>query len=128
VGFAVPVDTVKKIVPQIIASGKVTRPDIGGVSFVRDEVARRAKVEGAIILEVTRGSRAYEMGLRGLYRDNYGRLLYRDVITGIDLMKIRSYDDLFAALDGYKISDMVTLTVEREGKTRTIEIRLVGTD
>jgi S1-C subfamily serine protease len=128
VGFAVPVDTVKKVVPQLIQSGKVTRPDLGGVSFVQDEVARRAKVEGAVVLEVTRGSRAYGLGLRGLTRDNYGRLRIRDVITAIDQMKIKSYDDLFAALDGYKIGDTVTLTVEREGESRQIKIQLVGND
>jgi len=128
VGFAVPVDTVKKVVPQIIQFGKVTRPDIGGVSFVRDEAARRAKVEGAVVLEVTRSSRPYGLGLRGLYRDSYGRLRIRDVITAIDQMKIKSYDDLFAALDGYKIGDSVTLTVERDGESRPIKIQLVGND
>jgi len=128
VGFAVPVDTVKKVVPQIIRFGKVTRPDIGGTQFVRDEVARRAKVEGAVVLEVTRGSRAYDAGLRGLTRDRYGRLLIRDVITAIDQMKIKSYDDLFAALDGYKVGDTVTLTVEREGESRPVKIQLVGND
>jgi S1-C subfamily serine protease len=128
VGFAVPVDTVKKIVPQIIEYGKVIRPDIGGVSFVRDEVARRARIEGAVILEVTQGTRAYNLGLRGLARDNFGRLLIRDVITAIDAMKVASWDDLFTALDGYKIGDRVTLTVEREGKSRKVEIALVGTD
>jgi S1-C subfamily serine protease len=128
VGFAVPVDTVKKVVPQLIQFGKVTRPDLGGVSFVRDEVARRSKVEGGVVLEVTRGSRAYGLGLRGLSRDSFGRLLIRDVITAIDQMKIKSYDDLFAALDGYKIGDTVTLTIEREGESRQIKIQLVGND
>jgi S1-C subfamily serine protease len=127
-GFAIPVDTIRKIVPQIIQFGKVIRPDVGGVQFVRDEVARRTKIEGAVILQVARDSRAYDLGLRGLYRDNYGRLLIRDVVTAIDLMKIKSYDDLFTALDGYKIGDTVTLTVTREDKTRKVTIQLVGTD
>jgi S1-C subfamily serine protease len=128
VGFAVPVDTVKKVVPQIIQFGKVIRPDIGGVSFVRDEVARRSRIEGAVVMEVDRDSRAYATGLRGLTRDAFGRLLIRDVITAIDAMKIKSWDDLFTALDGYKIGDTVTLTVEREGKSRRVEIVLVGID
>ena len=127
VGFALPVDTVRKIVPQIIQFGKVTRPDLG-VTFVRDEIARRAGVEGAVILEVNRATRAYDAGLRGLYRDNYGRLLIRDVITAIDSVKIKSYDDLFTALDNYKIGDTVALTVEREGKARRVDVQLVGTD
>jgi S1-C subfamily serine protease len=128
VGFAVPVDTVKTVVPQIIQFGKVIRPDIGGVSFVRDEVARRSRIEGAVVMEVDRDSRAYATGLRGLTRDAFGRLLIRDVITAIDAMKIKSWDDLFTALDGYKIGDTVTLTVEREGTSRKVEIELVGTD
>ncbi|MGZ5424701.1 MAG: PDZ domain-containing protein, partial [Candidatus Aminicenantales bacterium] len=117
-----------KIVPQLIQSGKVTRPDIGGVQFVRDEVAQRAGIAGAVVLEVSKGTSAYDQGLRGLYRDNFGRLLIRDVVTGIDVAKIKSYDDLFAALDGYKIGDTVTLTVEREGKARKVAIQLVGSD
>jgi len=128
VGFAVPVDAVHKVVPQIIRFGKVIRPDLGGISFVRDEVARRAKVEGAVVLEVTRETRAYELGLRGLNRDRFGRLLIRDVIVAIDQMKVKSYDDLFAALDGYKIGDTVTLAVERQGETRQVRVQLTGTD
>ena len=127
-GFAVPVDTIRKIVPQLIESGKVTRPDLGGVSFVRDEVARRAGIEGAVVLEVAPSSRAHDQGLRGVYRDNYGRLLIRDVITGIDGSKVKSYDDLFSALDAHKIGDTVSLEVLRESKTRTVRMQLVGTD
>ena len=128
VGFAVPVDTVRKIVPQIIEFGKVIRPDLGGISFVRDEVARRAKIEGAVVLEVSRASRAYGLGIRGLTRDRFGRLLIRDVVKAVDATPIGSYDDLFAALDGYRIGDTVTLTLEREGETRKVAIELVGTD
>ena len=126
VGFALPVDLIRKIVPQIIQFGKVIRPDLGGVEFVRDEVAQRAGITGAVILEVAQASQAYQMGLRGLQRDAFGRLLVRDVVTGIDGSKIKSYDDLFNALDGYKIGDTVTLTVEREGKARTVKIELTG--
>ncbi|MEN6560782.1 MAG: trypsin-like peptidase domain-containing protein [Acidobacteriota bacterium] len=128
VGFAVPVDAIRKIVPQLIESGRVTRPDIGGVSFVRDEVAQRAGIEGAVVLEVARSSRAYDLGLRGVYRDSFGRLLIRDVITGIDGTKVKSFDDLFAALDIHKIGDSVALTVLREGKTRTVTMQLVSND
>jgi len=126
-GFAVPVDTVKKIVPQIIQFGKVTGPGLG-VSFVRDEVARRARVTGAVILEVPRDSEAYELGLRGLSRDSRGRLFIRDVVVALDEMKIASYDDLYNALDGYKIGDKVTLTVDRDGQVRKVRMALVKSD
>jgi S1-C subfamily serine protease len=129
VGFAVPVDTIRKIVPQIIQFGKVTGPGLGdGVIFVNDEYARRAGVRGAVIREVPRGSTAYDAGLRGLSRDNRGRLFIGDVIVGIDGTKIASYDDLYNALDGYKIGDSVTLTVDQDGKVRKVRIVLVKSD
>jgi S1-C subfamily serine protease len=126
-GFAVPVDTVGKIVPQIIQFGKVTGPGLG-FSFVRDEYARRAEVKGAVVLEVPRDAQAYDLGLRGLTRDNRGRLFIRDVVVGIDEMKVGSYDDLYNAFDGYKIGDTVTLSVDRDGQVRKVRIVLVKSD
>ena len=128
VGFAVPVDLIRKIIPQIIQFGKVTRPGIGGVSFVPDEYASRSGTAGAIIRDVPRDSQAYGLGLRGLTRDAFGRLYIRDVITAIDGTKVKSYDDFFGALDNYKIGDTVSLTVERDGKARKLRIALVGID
>ncbi len=128
VGFAVPVDTIKAIVPQIIQYGKVTHPGIGGITFVPDEYARRSRIEGVIIRDVPHTSQAYELGLRGLTRDAFGRVFARDIITGVDAAKVKSYDDLFTALDNYKIGQTVTLTVEREGKSRKVQIRLAGID
>jgi S1-C subfamily serine protease len=128
VGFAVPVDTIKAIVPQIIQFGKVTHPGIGGITFLPDEYARRAGIEGVIIRGVPRNSQAYELGLRGLTRDSFGRLYARDVITTVDGTTVKSYDDLFTVLDNYKIGDTVTLTVERDGKSRKVKIRLAGID
>jgi S1-C subfamily serine protease len=127
-GFAVPVDLIKKIVPEIIQFGKVTRPGVGGITFVPDEYASRAGTEGAIIRDVPRDTQAYGLGLRGLGRDSYGRLYIRDVITAIEGTKVKSYDDFFSALDNFKIGETVTLTVERDGKSRKVQIRLVGTD
>ncbi len=128
VGFALPVDMIRKIVPEIIQFGKVTHPGIGGIRFVPDEYSRQAGIEGAAIYDVPRSSQAYELGLRGLGRDAFGRYLIRDVITAVDGTKVKSYDDLFTALDSYKIGDTVKLTVDRSGKARTLEIQLVGID
>ena len=127
VGFAVPVDTIKKIVPEIIRFGKVTRPGLG-VSYLRDEYLQRLGIEGVALLEVPRGSAAAQAGLEGLYRDRTGRLLLGDVIKAIDRKPVRSYDDLYTALEDNKIGDTVTLTVERGDRTREVKLRLVRTD
>lgn len=127
IGFAVPADTIKKIVPQLIKFGKVIRPGIG-VSFLGDEYARRYGIEGAVIIEVPRSSEAHRAGIRGIGRDRYGRLYVGDVLVGIDNIKISSYDDLYNALDSYRIGDTVTLTLERNDKRRKIKFGLVKAD
>jgi len=124
IGFAVPVDTVKKIVPEIIRYGRVSRPGLG-VSFLPDQYARRSRVEGAVIMEVQPGTAAAEAGLRGLSRDRFGRWLINDIVTAVDRTPVKTYDDLFSALENYKVGDIVTLTVERAGKARPVRFTLV---
>jgi len=124
IGFAVPVDTIKKIVPEIIRFGKVTRPGLG-VSFLEDRYARRAGVEGVILYEVPEDGAAFREGLRGLGRNRQGRLYIRDVITAIDETPIRSYDDLYTALDVRRIGETVTLTIVRDDKERKVRLTLV---
>ena len=121
-GFAVPVDTIKKIVPQLIRFGKVTKPGLP-FSVLTDEQAQRFGVDisGVAIIQAPAGS-----SLRGFSRDSRGYMYIGDIITAIDQTKVRSYDDLYSALENYKIGDSVTLTVEREGKSRRVQIKLVS--
>ena len=127
IGFAVPVDTIKKIVPQIIRFGKVIRPGIG-VSMLSDAYASRLNIKGVVILEVPRNSDAFRAGLRGLDRDQHGQLYIRDIIIGIDNKRIDSYDDLYNILDNYRIGDRILLTVRRGEKQRQVRLRLVEID
>ncbi|MCX6565186.1 MAG: trypsin-like peptidase domain-containing protein [Candidatus Aminicenantes bacterium] len=124
VGFAVPVDTIAKVVPELIVYGRVVRPGLG-VSFLDDAYARRAGFEGVVLLEVPAGTPAYEAGLRGLSQDRFGRRFINDVITAVDRTPIKSYDDLFSILENHKIGDVVTLTVERDEKVRPVRFTLV---
>jgi len=127
IGFAVPVDTINKIVPEIIQYGRVVRPGLG-VSLLVDRYARRLGIEGAVIMEVPRSSGAYRLGLRGLERDRQGRWFVRDIIVAVDDTDVSSYDDLYNTLEGYRIGDAVTLTIKRGDERRTLKIRLVSVD
>jgi len=120
VGFAVPVDIIKRIVPEIIKTGRVSRPGLG-VTYVPDEYARQSRIEGAVIMEVPRG----ESELRGLTQDRFRRVLVGAIIVAIDGTSVKSYDDLFTALESHKIGDRVTLTVERNNQRRKIARTLV---
>ncbi|MDI6848664.1 MAG: trypsin-like peptidase domain-containing protein [Candidatus Saccharicenans sp.] len=127
IGFAIPVDTIKKIVPQIIQYGRVMRPGLG-LTLLADRYGQRLGIQGVVVYDVPADSEAYHKGLRGLTRSRLGRLVIQDVIKEIDGKKVRSYDDLYNLLDNYKIGDRVTLTVERDGKTRKVELTLVRVD
>jgi S1-C subfamily serine protease len=127
IGFAVPVNTIKRVVPQLIKYGKVIRPGLG-ISLLQEQYTRRYNIEGVAVLEVAPDGPADRAGIKGLGRDRYGQLYIRDVIIGIDDHKITSYDDLYNTMDNYRVGDTVTVTVERNGKTRKVQLTLMRVD
>ena len=123
IGFAVPVNTVSAIVPELIKHGKVTRPGLG-VSILSDSVARRLDIKGVIIGEVATGSEAERAGLQGIQRNSEGELLLGDVIIGVDDKTVEDIDGLADALEKHKIGDTVTVKILRDGKEMSTKIRL----
>ena len=125
IGFAVPVDTVSRIVPQLIAHGRVQRPVLGvGLDpSLSSMVTRRLDVDGALIREVYEGTGAAEAGLRGTTARG-GRIIPGDIVQEIDGKVVKSTGDLQGRLTEYKPGDTVTLTVWSDGKTRKVRIRL----
>jgi S1-C subfamily serine protease len=123
IGFAVPVDTVNRIVPQLIRNGSVDRPGLG-ISIGTDQVMRGLKIEGVLVLDVPAGSAGQRAGLVGTESDPSGRWILGDVIIGLDGEKIRNTSDLYRALDGRKVGDTVELEVQRNGATREVQVTL----
>ncbi len=124
VGFAIPVNTVKRIVPQLIKHGMVMRPVIGFYP-VPDSYARAHQIEGVIVHKVTPRGPADLAGMKGVktYRGNY---TLGDIIQKIDRHVIRNHDDLFDALELYKPGEMITIEIIREGKTVKLKVRLAA--
>jgi S1-C subfamily serine protease len=114
VGFAIPVDTVNWVVPQLIAYGKVQRPDLG-VDLAADHIVRRSGIEGAVVIAVVPGSSAEKAGIRPAYRDRSGRVIIGDVIVAIDDEPIHSGGELGLLLERHAVGDVVTVTINREG-------------
>lgn len=122
IGFAVPVSTIRRLVPQIIQYGAPRRAALG-IEIVGDHIARRNGIEGVAILEVQEGGPAAKAGLRGLALEgNQARL--GDVIVGIDDFAIGDYDDLFNALDRFEPGDRVDVKVKRAGEVFAIPVDL----
>jgi S1-C subfamily serine protease len=123
IGFAVPVDTVNRIVSQLIRYGKVIRPGLG-VGLVPDHIARRLGIDGVAIRDVRSGGGAEQAGLMGLKFDRLGQARLGDVIVAIDGAKVGSADDLYRSLDGKNVGDRVKVEVRRGNRLETVEIAL----
>ena len=126
IGFAVPVDTVSRIVPELIAHGRVVRP-VMGVGFddqLSAAVTRRLGVEGVLVREVYEGSAAAVAGLQGTSVDRRGRVIAGDVVQEIDGKSVKSVSDLLGRLGSYKPGDSVTLTVWRDGTQHKLQVKL----
>ena len=126
IGFAVPIDAVSRIVPQLIRTGRLQEPGIAGVSFVPDSYAERWDVDGVILNEIQRGSAADEIGLTGLGVTRTGRLLLGDIIVEVNGKRVRSSEDLYDAFESAGLGTTVRLTVRkgRNGPTREVRVRL----
>jgi S1-C subfamily serine protease len=126
IGFAVPVDTVNRIVPELITHGKIVRPVLGVVfdERVSEYVTRRLGVEGALLGEVRKGTAAAAAGLQSTRISSAGRIVPGDVIQEIDGKQVRSVSDLLGRLGNYKPRDTVTLTVWRDGSSRKVRVQL----
>lgn len=122
IGFAIPVDTVNWVVPELISKGRIERPTLG-VDIVSAQ-AVNLDVEGALIMRVRPGSGAERAGLRGTIRDRFGRVRLGDIIVELEGQPVRSTDDLSLALDRRREGETVRVTVIREGRRESIEVRL----
>ncbi len=124
IGFAIPVDTVAWVVPELIANGELRRPTLG-IEPANDGVARRAGVSGGVlILGVYSGSGAEEAGVRATYRDRRGRIVLGDVIVAVDGTPILEVADLYLALERREVGETVALTLRREGAEVTLDVTL----
>jgi len=122
IGFAVPVDTVNAIVPQLLKDGKLTRPGLG-INILSDQIAASQRIEGVVILGVAPGGAADKAGIVGAQQAQGGMAL-GDVITKLDTVEIKRSSDLFRALDAHKVGDEVELEVTRDGEKRTVKVVL----
>jgi S1-C subfamily serine protease len=124
IGFAVPVDIVNRVVPQIIEHGQVIRPALG-LRLWDDTMAQRLNVEGVIIRAIIQGGAAERAGLRGTtVNDNEQTIEWGDIITAIDDQPVKSQNDLLGALEKHKVGDTVTVHYLRDGKPRTADVTL----
>ena len=123
IGFAIPVDTVNRIVPELIRSGKVIRPGLG-IQIADEQIAQRLGVTGVLVVDVARGGAAAKAGIQPTRRDADGRLRLGDIVTAVDGKKVATPNDLFLLLEKYKIGDVVSISLLRDGKSIQAKVAL----
>ena len=127
VGFAIPVDTINRIVPQIIRTGRYLRPGLG-VVMLEDWVAARIGVPGVVIQQLLPNSAAASAGLRPSKIVGNQLVAAGDAIVAIDGQRVASRADLFRVLDSQEIGNEVSVVYLREGKEETTKVKLVGVE
>ncbi len=122
IGFAIPVDEMSRVVPQIARHGKIVRPALG-VEIAPDRVLQQFGLSGVLIMEVQQGSPAEEAGLRATYRDSSGRIRLGDVIIAVDGQKVDSIGTLLDELEKHRVGATVQITLIRDRKEMQIPVR-----
>ncbi len=123
IGFAVPANIVRRVVPQLIEYGKVIHPGLG-VQIVQEYVARRWGVEGAVVAYVQRGSAAYRAGLKGLSENSWGEYRLGDIIIAVNDQPVKNFDDLGNELEKYQVGDVVNVKVRRDKSETMVRVTL----
>lgn len=123
IGFAVPVDTINRVVPQLITYGKVIRPSLAA-TFADDFVARRLNLDGVLVLSVRPEGPADAAGIRPTTETPKGEIELGDVIVGIGGKAVRNVEALLDALAAHEVGETVDVTVKRDGRETAVPVRL----
>jgi S1-C subfamily serine protease len=127
IGFAIPVDVVKRLVPQLIARRRPVVPGIGIVALP-ESMVRRSQLEGVVVQEVVPGSPAAKAGLEGLRRARGGGFLLGDLIVAVNGKRVQSLDAMTYVFEQEGVGATVELTVVRRGEKRNIKVVLAAMD
>jgi putative serine protease PepD len=131
VGFAIPVNTARRVVPQLIQFGEVKRPQLGAsLTSVADLTQRGITLpikNGLLVRSATPGGAAANAGIRGLMQDrNTGEIEIGDIITAVDGEKVNDTDEVYRILDKKNIGDTVNVEIFRDGRSTTVPVRLTA--
>jgi S1-C subfamily serine protease len=124
IGFAVPVRTIARVVPQIVKSGKAEQLGLGIGIDPAQRLERRFGIHGVVVVNVAAGSSAEKAGFKGLTRTARGVTL-GDVIVSVAGQKVEDFDDLYNALDSKKAGDKVEVGILRDEKPMTLKADVI---
>ena len=130
ISFAVPVDTVTRVVPQLIKTGQYN-PPVLGIEIddqLNRRLARALNIDGVFVLGIRANSGAAQAGLKGPVRDRAGNIVPGDVIMAINGQHVPTVAKLLSTLDGYQPGQTVRLTIRRGEQTieKSVTLQAAG--
>jgi len=127
VGFAIPVNIAKRIVPELVRNGEVRRPKLGvGIRSI-DSLGNQVRLpvsEGLVVINVAPGSGAANAGIRGIVQTEEGDVELGDIIVAVDGQKTVNSDDLYRVLDKHQVGDTVNVELVRNSRHTTVPVKL----
>ena len=127
IGFAIPVDTVNRVVTEIIRTGRVQQPDLGLQLVDLQRLRRAGYLRGVMIDVVEANGPAAKAGLQGVRVDERKRQVYPgDLILKIDGQTISSNREFAQVIANHEVGDKVTFTIERDDEQREVELTIGG--
>lgn len=126
IGFAVPVDTVNRVVPILIRDGRYIAPELGIDTDDRlnQRLSQALRIEGVFVLRARPGSSAERAGLRGVRVAADGSVSAGDVIVSVEGKAVESIGGLLGRLDDFKVGETIKLEVLRDGKRVVLPVTL----
>ena len=121
IGFAVPVDIVNRVVPELIRTGRVPTPGIGIVA-ANEALATRLGIEGVIVVRTAPAGPAERAGIRGV---DFPTGALGDVITEVNGKPVRRLSDLTDEIEQIGAGRSVKLTVKRGSQSRSLDVDIV---
>lgn len=116
IGFAIPVDTVQRIVPQLLKHGQVVRPGIGA-TYIPDPIVQRLGLKGVLIGSIAPDSTGDKAGLLPTRRNSSGDIFLGDVIVAVDGKPVAAVEELLTIFESREVGDQLKLTVLRYPRT-----------
>lgn len=123
IGFSIPVNVVRWVVPELIKDGRITRPSLD-VELTPTSWVKRYGLDGPLVMRVLPGGAGQAAGLQPTRRAQNGDIIMGDIIVGLNGEEIKSYEDLVLEIEKYKPGQTVELQLVRNGKPLTVSITL----
>lgn len=122
IGFAVPISEVNRVIPLLIAEGRLIKPGLG-VTLADNRITERLGIDGMLVLDIENGSGAAKAGLRPT-RQLGGEIVLGDVIVKIDGKRVKDLNDIQDILEKHSVGDVVPVAIEREEEPMEVNVEL----